>query len=125
MTVPERAAELLLAATVTPKVTGLAVPPPNEIVIHGTSAIAVFVQPIGEPFAEKVRLSPAALAEAEMGLKVTEVQVCPNTTGERHTKRAANSARRGIRTLKHCSGGEVSLVWIMGRDVGLASEAGV
>ena len=109
VTVPVRAAALLFAATVMPKVEGFEVPPPKDIVIQGTSETAVFRQLVGVPDAEMLRLSPAAFAVAELGVKTTAVQVCPYTTGVRHKKRAASTARRGIETLKHCCGAEVSL----------------
>ena len=79
VTVPVLLCELGLAATVIPKVEGFAIPPPNEIVIHGTSEAAVFWQLVGVPDAEKFRLSPAAFAVAEFGLKDTEEQACPYT----------------------------------------------
>ena len=75
VTVPVRATELGLAATVIPKVEGLDVPPPNEIVIQGTSEVAALRQLVGMPEAEKFKLSPTALAVAEVGLRVTDVQV--------------------------------------------------
>ena len=78
VTVPVLLCELGLAATVTPNVEGFAIPPPNEIVIHGTSDAAVFWQLVGVPEAEKLRLSPEAFAVAELGLKATEEQACPN-----------------------------------------------
>ena len=79
VTAPVRFCELGLAATVIPKVEGFEVPPPNEMVIHGTSAVAAFRQLVGVPEAEKFRLSPWAFAVAELGLKLTDVQVCPST----------------------------------------------
>lgn len=102
MTVPVRFCELGFAATVIPNVEGFEVPPPKEVVIHGTSELAAFRQLVGVPEAEKLRLSPWALAVAELGLKITDVQVCPSTTCPlRHTATAAKITRKGIRTLKH------------------------
>ena len=78
VTVPVLLCELGFDATVIPKVEGLAAPPPKEIVIQGTSAEAVFKQVEGVPEAEKLRLSPIAFAVAELGVKDTDEQACPN-----------------------------------------------
>ena len=75
LTEPTRAWELGFAATVIPNVDGFDMPPPNETVIHGTSEVADFKQFVGFPEAEKVRLSPAAFAVAELGVKIMELQV--------------------------------------------------
>lgn len=77
--VPVLLCELGFDATVTPNVDGLAVPPPKEIVIQGTSAVALLKQLVGMPEAEMLLiLSPVAFAVAELGLKVMEEQACPN-----------------------------------------------
>ena len=102
VTAPVRYCELGFAATVIPNVEGFDVPPPNEMVIHGTSDVAAFRQLVGVPEAEKLRLSPWAFAVAELGLKLTDVQVCPSTPPPaRHTAATAKITRKGIRTLKH------------------------
>ena len=75
LTEPTRAWALGFAATVIPNVDGFDMPPPSETVIHGTSEVAAFKQFVGFPEAEKVRLSPAAFAVAELGVKIMELQV--------------------------------------------------
>ena len=102
VTVPDLPCELGFAATVIPIVDGLAVPPPNEIVIHGTSETADFRQEAGVPDAESVVLSTTALAAKEVGVSTTAVQVCPNPIcPARHTPSPARITRKGIRVLKH------------------------
>ena len=77
--VPVLLCELGFDATVIPKLEGLVIPPPKEIVIHGTSDVAVLKQMVGMPEAEMLlMLSPVAFAVAELGLKVMEEQACPN-----------------------------------------------
>ena len=79
VTVPVRFCELGFAATVIPNVEGFDVPPPNEMVIHGTSDVAAFRQLVGVPEAEKFKLSPWAFAVAELGLVVeTDAQRAPD-----------------------------------------------
>ena len=80
-----------------PMVEGLAVPPPKETVIQGTSDDGVFRQLVGVPDAVNVKLSPVERAVAELGESATEVQVWARRFEPlRDTNRTARSARKDI-----------------------------